>query len=161
MIKLATVFSGIGAIEHALERMGLEHQIVFACDNGDVDILNKEVAFHIDEVGAELKHLNKVIGEIGLDAEVEDLYKMQLVGMLREALSEYDITLKSIQNIPVHSSKLAAVLATIVTMANLKPTRKKEYIKFSSELPQGSPEQQQLKELQIILEIANDFKVGS
>lgn len=79
MIKLATVFSGIGAIEHALERMGLEHQIVFACDNGDVDILNKEVSFHIDEVGAELKHLNKVIGEIGLDAEVEDLYKMQLV----------------------------------------------------------------------------------
>lgn len=94
MIKLATVFSGIGAIEHALERMGIEHKIVFACDNGDVDILNKEVAFHIDEVGAELKHLDKVIGEIGLDAEVEDLYKMQLVGMLREALSEYDITLK-------------------------------------------------------------------
>ena len=26
MIKLATVFSGIGAIEHALDRMGLQHQ---------------------------------------------------------------------------------------------------------------------------------------
>ena len=37
MIKLATVFSGIGAIEHALDRMQLEHEIVFACDNGDVD----------------------------------------------------------------------------------------------------------------------------
>lgn len=36
MIKLATVFSGIGAIEHALDRMQLEHEIVFACDNGDV-----------------------------------------------------------------------------------------------------------------------------
>ena len=44
MIKLATVFSGIGAIEHALDRMGLQHKIVFACDNGDVDILNKEIA---------------------------------------------------------------------------------------------------------------------
>ena len=32
-LKLATVFSGIGAIEHALERMGIEHEIVFACDN--------------------------------------------------------------------------------------------------------------------------------
>lgn len=29
MIKLATVFSGIGAIEHALDRMQLEHEIVF------------------------------------------------------------------------------------------------------------------------------------
>lgn len=43
MIKLATVFSGIGAIEHALQRMNLEHKIVFACDNGDVEILTKNV----------------------------------------------------------------------------------------------------------------------
>ena len=42
MIKLATVFSGIGAIEHALQRMQLDHEIVFACDNGDVEILTKE-----------------------------------------------------------------------------------------------------------------------
>lgn len=32
-IMLATVFSGIGAIEHALIRMGLNHELVFACDN--------------------------------------------------------------------------------------------------------------------------------
>ena len=42
MIRLATVFSGIGAIEHALNRMGVDNKIVFACDNGDVDILRKE-----------------------------------------------------------------------------------------------------------------------
>ncbi len=33
MLRLATVFSGIGAIEHALKRMGVAHEIVFACDN--------------------------------------------------------------------------------------------------------------------------------
>lgn len=33
MLKLATVFSGIGAVEHALKRMGVVHEIVFACDN--------------------------------------------------------------------------------------------------------------------------------
>ena len=32
-IKLATVFSGIGAIEHALCRLNLNHEIIFACDN--------------------------------------------------------------------------------------------------------------------------------
>lgn len=37
MLRLATVFSGIGAIEHALERMDIKHEIVFACDNGGVD----------------------------------------------------------------------------------------------------------------------------
>lgn len=38
MIKLGTVFSGIGAIEQALKRMNVEHEIIFACDNGDVFI---------------------------------------------------------------------------------------------------------------------------
>ena len=32
MIRLATCFSGIGAIEHALNRMGLDNRIVFASD---------------------------------------------------------------------------------------------------------------------------------
>lgn len=32
MVKLATVFSGIGAIEHAFDRLKIEHEIVFACD---------------------------------------------------------------------------------------------------------------------------------
>lgn len=37
-IKLATAFSGIGAIEQAFKRLGIDHNIVFACDNGDVEI---------------------------------------------------------------------------------------------------------------------------
>jgi DNA (cytosine-5)-methyltransferase 1 len=32
MLKIATVFSGIGAIEHALDRMQWKHKIIFACD---------------------------------------------------------------------------------------------------------------------------------
>lgn len=35
-LKLATAFSGIGAIEQALKRLNIEHKIVFACDNGDI-----------------------------------------------------------------------------------------------------------------------------
>lgn len=35
MIRLATVFSGIGAIEQALKQMNKNYQIVFACDNGE------------------------------------------------------------------------------------------------------------------------------
>ena len=39
MIRLATVFSGIGAIEWAVKRLNLEHELVFACDNGERDYL--------------------------------------------------------------------------------------------------------------------------
>lgn len=34
-LRIATVFSGIGAAEQALKQMGIEHEIVFACDNGE------------------------------------------------------------------------------------------------------------------------------
>ena len=37
-IKLATVFSGIGAIEFAFRRLNIDHEIVFACDNGERDV---------------------------------------------------------------------------------------------------------------------------
>lgn len=41
-IRLATAFSGIGAIEHAFQRLGLRHKIVFA---GDVDPKCKQSYF--------------------------------------------------------------------------------------------------------------------
>ena len=38
MIRLGTLFSGIGAIEQALLRLKEEHINVFACDNGEIDL---------------------------------------------------------------------------------------------------------------------------
>ena len=38
IIKLGTLFSGIGAIEQALKLMNIEHTNVFACDNGELDL---------------------------------------------------------------------------------------------------------------------------
>ena len=37
-IKVGTVFSGIGSIEQALKRLRIKHEILFACDNGNIDI---------------------------------------------------------------------------------------------------------------------------
>lgn len=42
IIRLATIFSGIGAIEYALNSLGWEHEIVFA---GDIDPLCKQTYF--------------------------------------------------------------------------------------------------------------------
>lgn len=38
MIRLGTLFSGIGAIEQALSIMKVRHTIVFACDNGELEL---------------------------------------------------------------------------------------------------------------------------
>ena len=45
VLRVATVFSGIGAPEQAFKRLGINHEIVFACDTGEVEIeydLDKE-----------------------------------------------------------------------------------------------------------------------
>lgn len=44
-LKVATVFSGIGAFEFALKRLNVNHEILFACDNGnrsiDINVSNE------------------------------------------------------------------------------------------------------------------------
>lgn len=42
-------------------------------------------------------------------------------------------------------------------MKGVKASRVKEYTKFLAEIAQGSEEQSKLRELQIMLEISNDF----
>lgn len=37
-LRLATAFSGIGAIEHAIERLNIPYEIVFASDNGEIEL---------------------------------------------------------------------------------------------------------------------------
>lgn len=65
-LKLATVFSGIGAIEHALERMGIDYDIVFASDNGDIEIDESE-----EDVKEKLSNI--ISGEVQKDY-VDSLY---------------------------------------------------------------------------------------
>lgn len=52
-IKIATVFSGIGAPEQALLKMGIKPKIVFACDNGEIEIPQT-----VDEILTKMKTMN-------------------------------------------------------------------------------------------------------
>ncbi|WP_263349680.1 DNA cytosine methyltransferase [Campylobacter sp. LR286c] len=38
MLKIATVFSGIGAFKFALKRLNFPHKTIFACDNSDINL---------------------------------------------------------------------------------------------------------------------------
>ena len=48
-IRLATVFSGIGAIEWAFKRLHIDHELVFACDNGERDV-NYDIEYERQKV---------------------------------------------------------------------------------------------------------------
>lgn len=55
-LRVATVFSGIGSAEFALKRLGVDHEIVFACDNGERDDLNIDVEKEMEAI----KKLNSI-----------------------------------------------------------------------------------------------------
>lgn len=53
MIRLATLFSGIGAIEQSLIRLHQDYELVFACDNGEI-----EIDIDIEKAKAEIAQLH-------------------------------------------------------------------------------------------------------
>lgn len=68
-IRLATLFSGIGAIEQALTRLHIPYELIFACDNGDIEI-------DID-VESEKKKIDKLKTKLDKKEYVDNLYKSQ------------------------------------------------------------------------------------
>lgn len=54
-LQIATVFSGIGAPEFALKRLGIEHDIVFACDNGEIELTKPD-----EEIINDLKQISSL-----------------------------------------------------------------------------------------------------
>ena len=58
MIRLATLFSGIGAIEQALLKQKIDHKIVFACDNGEreLEYSKEEILEKIESMSLEEKN---------------------------------------------------------------------------------------------------------
>lgn len=66
MLRLATLFSGIGAIEQALKIMNIDYEIKFACDNGE-----RELPFKKEEIDKIIKKMsNKQKKEY-----IDNLYK--------------------------------------------------------------------------------------
>lgn len=159
MIKLATVFSGIGAIEHALQRMNIENEIVFACDNGDVEILTKNIGMNLDVIDEELTELQGIIVNIKFDDEIESIYKNQLSDMLIQAKEEFCEISSSLLHLSIGNiDQIKTILKTITEMEGVKPIRIKEYKSFLNELKEGSNNQIKLKHLQLVLEVLNDYK---
>lgn len=65
MIRLATIFSGIGSIEFALKRLNIQHELVFACDNGERDVLydidkERQIVFSLSNKEEKKRYVDKL-----------------------------------------------------------------------------------------------------
>lgn len=155
MVKLATCFSGIGAIEHALNRMGIDSKIVFACDNGEVDILSKKVKLDIQEIEEEFDNLESVIESIN-DGDYKKGLEHALLRnerLFKQVKQELELINLSIVEV------IISVLIDILKMPSVKKIRHKEYTGFLNTLKKYEDDDlnKKLYTLSIAIEIANDF----
>lgn len=134
MLKLATVFSGIGAIEHALDRMQIEHEIVFACDNGDVELEMPQVRIDIDSMENELKSLRATIKKVceKIDDEESIDYASQLDFMLNGVENEYDKLISKLDVKDSDADTIDGAVADAATeiknaISNTTASKKKKY----------------------------------
>lgn len=153
MIRLATVFSGIGAIEHALDRMGLEHEIVFACDNGDVDILSKKIDDNINDIQEEIKSLKEIVKN---NVEKEDEFSKQL----KKCENKFKKVTKTIKEIQLNelNDKLLKILEKSLNK-NTKSSKRKEYETMLKTIKKSekNSENNSFEKIKVSLKILNDF----
>lgn len=160
MIKLATVFSGIGAIEHALERMGLDNEIIFACDNGDIDIFSKKIDVNMDQINLELNNLKILIKNMDFSDE-DDPYELQLVNMLNVAEMEYNKFKKDLDLLDMGNviDIVKIILKNILKSSDLNKNRLKKYNEFLCGFDSNcSLTQKKLILFQSIKKLLDDFK---
>lgn len=80
MIKLATVFSGIGAIEQALKKLKINHKIVFACDNGEREKefekeVNKKYLDSLENIDLKREYVENIYKNLKKKNQMEKSYK--------------------------------------------------------------------------------------
>ena len=76
-VKVATVFSGIGAFEQALEKMNIPYDIIFACDNGEreIKVPQDDIKKYIEENNLTLEEQQQYIKRLYDSTKKENYMK--------------------------------------------------------------------------------------
>ncbi|MFT8320481.1 MAG: DNA cytosine methyltransferase [Bacillus sp. (in: firmicutes)] len=158
MIRLATSFSGIGAIEHALERMNLDHKIVFACDTGDVDILSQSVDIDINSVEHEIISLKDTIGKINIKSSEDEDYVKELVHDYNKVVIKFDKERELFTHVDTSFLQIEkTILLRICEDEKVKKTRLKEYNQFLQQLEQRVGVDRTFLAIRYGIKIISDF----
>lgn len=125
MLKLATAFSGIGAIEHALERLGIDYSIEFACDNGDVDILSKNIPDTVKDVKLEILELEKMVDK----TNENDDWLVEKLTKVSSLLDDFETTINSF-----NSEQFSKVIDLTSELINVNILNRNQYKFYKSAL---------------------------
>nr|WP_269206390.1 DNA (cytosine-5-)-methyltransferase [Clostridium botulinum] len=110
-LRVATVFSGIGAIEHALSRMKINHEIVFASDNGGVNIFEKKINYDFNSIKNQIEILKTIIAEVSLFDQDDYVIKLNL--NLQGIEKNYHKTKGEVKSLSINNIVMDAVNQTI------------------------------------------------
>ena len=137
MLKVGTLFSGIGAFEHALHQLGIEHQIQFACDNGERELPLTYGNLRRLTAGMTPQQLHdyceKYINSIGVKKEFRDVELTQMLIHANNADAEDNAPIvvsyeKEGRKSPVKHKLILTQEQIIALTPNMTMRQREEYV---------------------------------
>ena len=137
MLKVGTLFSGIGAFEHALHQLGIEHQIQFACDNGERELPLTYGNLRRLTAGMTPQQLHdyceKYINSIGVKKEFRDVELAQMLIHANNADAEDNAPIvvsyeKEGRKSPVKHKLILTQEQIIALTPNMTMRQREEYV---------------------------------
>ena len=126
-LRLGTTFSGVGAIEHALKRMNIKHEIVFACDNGGIELFNKNVSDRFVEIEFELDYLKSHIKNI-------DSYKNSLLNQLLNIEEYYNLIKPKCEKLEIKEKLIKTVDTAFELLAKKQDKKFETFLKSNKDI---------------------------
>lgn len=151
MLKLATAFSGIGAIEHALERLGIDYSIEFACDNGDVDILSKNIPDTIRDVKNEIANLEKIVDKTNDD----DDWLVDKLTKVSELLKEFETAIKILNG--EQFSRVVELSSNLLQKDVFNTNQRKFYTSALKEIDEVNDLEKVYQSIKLSIKLNNDL----
>lgn len=137
MLKVGTLFSGIGAFEHALHQLGIEYQIQFACDNGERELPLTYGNLRRLTAGMTPQQLHdyceKYINSIGVKKEFRDVELTQMLIHANNADAEDNAPIvvsyeKEGRKSPVKHKLILTQEQIIALTPNMTMRQREEYV---------------------------------
>lgn len=84
-LRVGTLFSGIGAFEEALKQLGISHEIKFACDTGEIELIPLDEP----DIRRVYKDLNRRVRNLDVEEKNKLNFYKSLIADRNEKIREY------------------------------------------------------------------------
>ena len=84
-LRVGTLFSGIGAFEEALKQLDIPHEIKFACDNGEIEL----IPLDDPDIRRVYKDLNRRVRSLDIEEKCKHNHCKSLIAKRNDEIREY------------------------------------------------------------------------